>query len=290
MNIVKQTNSKNDFEKHFLNEIVKFRGHRERIKQQFTVQRTLKENLEQNHVYIHMDFAEDYRCRSQEEIQSTVRARHRSLLILWLPTIRKVISWFIDHQSYVFVSDETLRDARFVFALITKLVPTLLELVPCLKFIHYWIDSPTSQYRNKTIFKIVSCHQEYFIVLASWSYMKSGHGKGSCDPICGTAKRKADIAVKNDKVVIQDAHEFFAWVKKTEEASAIRFNFLSSEDYVNAAFFFTEACKDIKPGQDTMKLHAVRLHAAKKIWVRDTSCFGDFCFKGSFQQDTSCES
>ena len=77
MNIVKQTNSKNDFEKHFLNEIVKFRGHRERIKQQFIVQRILKENLEQNHVYIHMDFTEDYRCRSQEEIQSTVRARHR---------------------------------------------------------------------------------------------------------------------------------------------------------------------------------------------------------------------
>ena len=51
------------------------------------------------------------------------------------------------------------------------------------------------------------------------------------------AKRKADIAVKNDKVAIQDAHDFFAWVKKTEEASAIRFNFLSSEDYVNAAFF-----------------------------------------------------
>ena len=245
MNIVKQTNSKSDFEKHFLNEIVKFRGHRERIKQQFTVQRTLKENLEQNHVYIHMDFAEDYRCRSQEEIQSTVRARHRSLLILWLPTIRKVISWFIDHQSYVFVSDETLRDARFVFALITKLVPTLLELVPCLKFIHYWIDSPTSQYRNKTIFKIVSCHQEYFIVLASWSYMKSGHGKGSCDPIGGTAKRKADIAVKNDKVVIRDAHDFFAWVKKTEEPSPIRFNFLSSEDYVNAAFFLPRLVKTL---------------------------------------------
>ena len=38
-----------------------------------------------------------------------------------------------------------------------------------------------------------------------------------------------------------------------------------------------------------MKLHAVLPHATNKIWVRDTSCFGDCCFMGSFQQDTSCE-
>ena len=38
-----------------------------------------------------------------------------------------------------------------------------------------------------------------------------------------------------------------------------------------------------------MKLHALLAHAAKKIWARDTSCFNNHCFKGFFQQDTSCE-
>ena len=28
------------------------------------------------------------------------------------------------------------------------------------------------------------------------SYMESGHGKGPCDPIGGTVKRKADQAIK----------------------------------------------------------------------------------------------
>ena len=189
------------------------------------------------------------------------------------------------HQSYVFVSDEPHQDGRFVFARITKLVPMLLALLPCLKFVHYWTDSPTSQERNKTIFKILSCHQEYFIVLSLCSYMESGHGEGPCNPVGGTAKRKAHPPVKNDQMPII----FFAWAKETEETKAIRFHFLSSEDYANAALFLTEDCKDIKPVHSKMKLHLVLLHAANKILVRDTSCFGNCCFQGPLQQDTSCE-
>ena len=45
MKLLKQTKSKNYFEKQFHNETVQF-------KQQFTAQRTLKQNLEQNNVDI----------------------------------------------------------------------------------------------------------------------------------------------------------------------------------------------------------------------------------------------
>ena len=47
-----------------------FRSHISRIATQFREQKYLKENLPPNHLYIHMDSAEDYRCRSQNEIQS----------------------------------------------------------------------------------------------------------------------------------------------------------------------------------------------------------------------------
>ena len=70
MKIVKQTKSKNHFEKQFHDKIVKFRGHTDWIKRQFTAQRILKEPLEQIRVYIHMDFVKDCWCCSQEEIQS----------------------------------------------------------------------------------------------------------------------------------------------------------------------------------------------------------------------------
>lgn len=34
-------------------------------------------------------------------------------------------------------------------------------------------------------------------------------GKGPCDPFGGTAKRKADLAVTNSKVIIQDEHDLY---------------------------------------------------------------------------------
>ena len=140
------------------------------------------------------------------------------------------------HQSYVFASIEHWHDTKFVFALLRKLVPVLFQLGLDLKFAHHWTNSPTSQYRNKTIFKVVSCHQECFNVPATWSYMESGHGKGPCSPIGGTAKRKVDIAVKNDKGMIQDANDFYKWVK--DKKSAIKCYFVTSTDYKNAANYF----------------------------------------------------
>ena len=78
-------------------------------------------------------------------------------------------------------------------------------------------------------------------------------------------KRKGDLAVKNDKAIIQDAHDAFAWAKETEETSTIRFCFFSSEDYANAALFLTKAFKDIKSILATMTWHAVLPRAVSKI-------------------------
>ena len=120
-----------------------------------------------NHVYIHMDFAEDYRSWSQNEIQSAY----------WSPTqvaTHPVVMYYKNrwekeniHQSFVFVSSESHHGATFIYTLIGKLVPLLKEIVPNLEMIHYCTDSPTSQYRNKTIFKVISYHEEYFNCKAS---------------------------------------------------------------------------------------------------------------------------
>ena len=56
---------------------------------------------------------------------------------------------------------------------------------------------------------------------------------------------KADLAVTNDKTIIQDAMDFYNWATK-EESSAIKFYFLSSDDYENAASFLTAVSKEFK--------------------------------------------
>ena len=51
----------------------------------------LGNHLPPNHVYIHMDFAEDYRCRSQIEIRLPIGHQLRSLSILLWCTIKRRI-------------------------------------------------------------------------------------------------------------------------------------------------------------------------------------------------------
>ena len=76
-----------------------------------------------------MDFAEDYSCRSQEQIKSAYWSQTQTILHPLLAYYKQGDK--LVHQSYVFVSDEPSHDAIFVFALIKKPVPTLLELPTC---------------------------------------------------------------------------------------------------------------------------------------------------------------
>lgn len=98
---------------------------------------------------------------------------------------------------------------------IKEIVKDVKLLDPEIKCIHYWTDSPTSQYRNKTIFHLVANHQETFGIDAKWNFFEAGHGKGPCDGLGGSTKRLADEAVKSGKVIIQDANDFFFYTVST---------------------------------------------------------------------------
>ena len=170
----------------------------------------------------------------------------------------------------MFVSNESRNDATFVFTLIGKLVPLLKEIVPNLKMVHYWTDS-----LNKTIFKIVSCHGEYFGCSASWNYTESCHGKGPCDPIGGVAERKADQAIKNGRFIIQDAVDIFEWAK--QDSSSIKFSYLSIKEYEISEKFLKANCKKLQTVKGTMKVHGVFSLKPNTIEIRDTLCFCSKC-------------
>ena len=156
-----------------------------------------------------MDFAEDYRCRSQQEVQSAY----------WSPeqvTIHSVVFYYKEggkllHGSMAVIFDETKHDAGTIFAILQKTMSYVKSHVEGLDQVHHWTDSPTSQYRNKTIFSMVSCHEEHSHAKAAWNYFETGHGKERVDGIGGTAKRLADEAVRQDKVSIHDA--FMTWAE-----------------------------------------------------------------------------
>ena len=134
-----------------------------------------------------MDFAENYSCVSLEEIQSAYwNATAISLHTMVVYSNSNGNSTRV--QSYVAVSDVMSHNASSVYTILKKLVSLLKKEHPNLQAIHYLSDSPTSQYRNKTMFQFVSMHEEEFAIKAQWSYLESGHGKGPCDGLGASVK------------------------------------------------------------------------------------------------------
>lgn len=71
------------------------------------------------------------------------------------------------HDSEVYVSELLFHNSSMVYAIIEKFVKRVKELVPNVQYIHFWTDSPTSQYRNKITFYLIQFVTKYGLK-ASW--------------------------------------------------------------------------------------------------------------------------
>ena len=207
MKVVDQNTDAVTFREDFKIQMKAFNEHVNRVKEQYSQVRALKENLPVDEIMLQMDFAENFSCRSLNEIQ-TAYWNQSSV------TLHPIVAYYkegetLKHQSFVVVSDTMSHSASTVCAFLDKLMPCLKLIKPNLKTIHYWTDSPSSQYRNRYIFYTLANHESMYQVKARWNYFEAGHGKGPCDGLGGTAKRMADQAINQGHTAIQDAFDFF---------------------------------------------------------------------------------
>ena len=136
---------------------------------------------------IHMDFAENYCCKSMDEIPSAYW--NKNLMTLHPAVVYTPGDSGIYHASYVYiiVTDDLNHNSSAVVTFIKNIIEEIkLEIDPNVECLHNWSDSPSSQYRNKTIFQLIANHEKLFGMKAIWNYFEAGHGKGSCDGIGGS--------------------------------------------------------------------------------------------------------
>lgn len=283
--VVEVKTSKADFVEMMLETFQDFKNHIQRVKQQYAAVSKMKECLPKDQVLIQMDFSENYSCSTLEEIQS---AYWNSSMVTLHPAVIYYRGEFdeLKHTSYVHVSEVLNHNASMVICIINSLINIVKAIIPNVTSVHFWTDSPSSQYRNKTIFDLVSRFRVEYGVKASWHYFESGHGKGPCDGVGGTTKRNADNAVKQGKVLIQDASDFYAWATQNEQG--IRYEFVTEEDYNLTKINVDERNSKIKPVKGCMKIHAVVGTNDGTIAVRNTSCACSNCFDGSFNIKSPC--
>jgi hypothetical protein len=272
MRIVKEVMPHDRFVEHMLNQYEIFLKHTERISAQYSAIYQLKDTLQVGHVIVQMDFAENFQCQTLDEIQSAYWNATSVTLHPVVAYYRRSENEALEHKNFVFVSDLNHHNSTAVLTILHKLMPLLKAQIPGMNTVHYWTDSPSSQYRNKYILNVIANHKQIFDVDAYWNYFETGHGKGPCDGIGGTCKRRAAEAVKQGKATIQDAHEFYNWAHKNEKG--IAYYFYSQEEYESTAQSIDANIKAI-PG--TMKVHAVIAKGNHKILVRSTSCYCQKC-------------
>lgn len=248
------------------------REHDYRIGTQYKQVKQMRESLRPNlDVSVQMDYSENWAAKFPDEI---VAAYYDKSQI----SIHPMVVHFQDddgvmkHSSFVGVTKEGSHTVPTTYAFLRKLIDELKQLFPNLKSIHFVSDSPSSQYRNKNIVEMLSRSYQLWGVNTSWTWLETGHGKGPCDGVGGSIKRKMDDLVKRGEVV-RSSDEFCAVViKEKTEMNVIHVTTSEIQDSQKEVSRW-----DPVPVKGLIRMHAL---AAKDgfFYIRETSCFKSCCF------------
>eukprot|EP00112_Aurelia_sp_Birch-Aquarium-sp1_P023526 Seg7039.2 transcript_id=Seg7039.2/GoldUCD/mRNA.D3Y31 product="hypothetical protein" protein_id=Seg7039.2/GoldUCD/D3Y31 len=177
----------------------------------------LASNKDSKIAVLQMDFAENYSCSAQDEVQSAHWNQNQV-------TLFTTVSWLKGKVvSHVIVSDfmEHTKTAVVIF------LDEILQNFPSeIEELRIWTDGPTSQFKNKFVMEGMKTLSIKHNIPLSWNFSATSHGKGPVDGIGGCLKRIAMEKVKTRQCSINNAKEFCQAV----EGSQIGITFISTAD------------------------------------------------------------
>ncbi|KAG8180605.1 hypothetical protein JTE90_018223 [Oedothorax gibbosus] len=154
--------------------------------------------MKSNEILIHVDFRENYACKYANEIQTIHFVGGQQITLHTGMLYWKDESDVIIPESFCTLSDSLGHNAAAIWAHLHPVIQNHLKAHPNVDTIHGMSDSPSNQYRNKTMFYIISTVLKEDIPRikrVTWNYTEAGHGKGAPDGIGGVLKRTADRIV-----------------------------------------------------------------------------------------------
>ena len=196
---------------------------------QYEQVRLPKETINATAATLQIDYSENYLCGYLDESSALFFYKHQ-VSIHPMVAHFKLNDGTLSHQSFVGISAEMSHAAPTTLAFLKKRIASLSQIRP-FSTVHIISDSPASQYRNKSIVKVIANSQRLLGVQATWEFLESGHRKGPCDGVGASVKRAADTAVKKGQI-ITNTSDFFGWAVQSE--CAPKFIFIDGRDVQNA--------------------------------------------------------
>ena len=263
--------------------LVKLAVHRANALRQRKQYQALQENTPSQWVVATMDFAENYLCVYQDEVQSAHQG-YRQI------TIHPVVlhyrcHWLQNVTEYMIFLTDDMQDGNMVKAITDRVLQHTKQ--KGLKHMVIFSDGCGAQYKSRLPFYHLLQLQSTSMTVEK-AFFGSNHGKSLCDASGGVIKSMAKRAVINGRTIIQNASDLFAFC----DANLV----LPSADGPNRSCVHTmrsfvklDSCdmdkgkssSQIKTVKGTMKVHSVQVSSNGSLMLRDRACFCAQCLDGS---------
>ncbi|XP_035280490.1 uncharacterized protein LOC118231110 [Anguilla anguilla] len=166
------------------------------IRHQYAALRGLKENVSEDEIVLHIDFAENFLCKYSSEIQAVHfgDSHQQASLHAGVAYTKKGVI------SVCSISSSFRHDPSAIWAHLSKVLTYLKDQHPTASVLHVVSDGPTTQYRSKKNFYLLT-NMPYQMgwKKVTWNFLEAGHGKGPADGIGAVVKRRADDLIARGK-------------------------------------------------------------------------------------------
>ena len=157
-----------------------------------------------------MDYAENFTCIAQDEIQS---AHWNQAQV----TLFTSVTWFRGKTSpHVVISDSLRHEKTSAVVFMDELLGEIHEDAT---EVRVWTDGPANQFKNKYVMSAIQPLSEKHGKMIVWNFSATSHGKGPVDGVGAALKRIAANGVKTRK--INGAEDFHAAVKQSSVKTSL---------------------------------------------------------------------
>lgn len=254
-------------------QIDKFMNHEGIMIHQARQFKFLKMNMTETDVLIHCDFSENYSAKLSTEIQSFHFGGSRKQFTLHTVQVyyKKTAYSPLQSQSICTLSAVNDHGAHAVWAHMNPVLDFVFKNAPNVETIHFQSDCPSTQYRNKTMFFLISrvFAEKDNIKTVTWNYSAPGHGKGAPDGVGGCLKRTADRVVAEGCDIINFSN--FVDVLKTNTRNIV-LQIIYQEDIDRVS---KQIPQSLPTFYGTMKVHQVIFQSSSPglLRMKSLSCF-----------------
>ena len=225
------------------------------------------------------DFAENYRCISQDEVGSAFYNYNQVTLYPTVSYYKCVDCNETVTESMVFISPDLVHDVHAVSKFTDK-VSEHIEVVRKI-VVHkevQFTDGCISQFKSKRPFKDVSKRKKLY----ERAFFGSRHGKNPCDALGGLVKSSAERYVKSRRGIISNAEDLYTYCKENLEDQGQS----SKCVHKKRTFFYVDDVERPKPNTEenlkfipgSRQIQSVRsMGITGTVEHRQLSCFCEGC-------------